>query len=238
MQLTLDHLTGAGSTIIQVHEKWAMLDFLDRHIDRTGLMVYESDSYHFRIPFQFGDFCFASGSKPAVRNFCQLSHFSSKHSAVFLKHTLTSLMETENGYKAVYSRFVGSGKERTVEEDIAGQAYFLLRDYPLQSSRFPKLNASSTQDEVFSALKKATVHIKARVNGDWLHEIISIPFTIDYIGVSGDVITITGSHDTEFSIKGFKGIRVQADHGYIIFDVYDQIHGYSLTFHLMNSKGR
>lgn len=238
MQLTLDHLTGAGSSITCIHLKWAMLDFLDQNIDRTALMVFDSDSLYFRIPFQVGEFTFSSGIKTAVRNFNRITHLSSKQSALFLKHTLTSLIETENGYKALYAKDVGSGKERMLEVDIAGQAYFLFRDYRLLTARFPNLSKSSKQEDVFTALLQTTVHLKVRVTDDWLHELVSIPFMINYIGVSGDVITINGSNDTELRIKGFKGIRVQPDHGYIIFDVYDQTNGYTRSFYLMNSKGR
>lgn len=235
MQLTLDHLMGAGETIVQVIDKWAMLDFFDRNFGETGLMVYETESCRFRLPFQFGEFHFSSCSLPIIRNFWRLYKMESKHSCLQFDHTLTSLIETNAGYKAVYARSVGSGKQQFVETDLPGQAYFLLRKYPLLISRFPRLDKNLNQNEVFAALIGSTVHIKARVNGDWLNSIVSIPFKVETIDVANDVILITGSHDTEFMIKGFQGIRVEPEYGYVIFDVFDKSHGYTRTFYLMKS---
>jgi hypothetical protein len=238
MQLTLDHINGPGTSILNIFEKWAMFDFFDRRFEQTGLMVYEGEGYRFRIPFQIGELHITPASKGFGRNQLRLTHWSGKHSSVFLKNNLTSLIESENGFKAVYAQETGSGKERVLEENLTGETYFLLRDYPIGVTRFPKIEPNTSQSDAFKALQGAPMQLKLRINRDWVQEITSIPFVVEYIGVHGDEITITGSNDTEFMIKGFKGIRPNPDSGYIIFDVYDQTHGYSLTFHLMSKKSR
>lgn len=238
MQLTLDHLNGPGTSILNIFEKWDMLKFFDHRFGQTGLMVYEDEGYCFRIPFQIGEMNLAQAPKELGRNQVRLTHLTSKHSSVFLKNTLISLIESENGYKAVYAQEVGSGKARMLEENQAGKAYFILRDYPVGGTRFPNIDSQTGQSDAFKALQGAPVHLKVRVNHDWVQEITTIPFIVEYIDVIGSEITITGSNDTELTIKGFKGIRPQPDHGYIIFDIFDSTHGYSRSFYLMSHRGR
>lgn len=238
MQLTLDHISGPGTSILNIYEKWAMLDFLDRRCNQTGLMIYEEEDYRFRVPFQIGELNFSSCSEKLVGHQLRLTHWSSKYSSVFLKHILTSLIESEFGYKAIYAQEVGSGKERALVGNQAGKAYFFLRDYPTIVTRFPNIESSFDKSDAFQALIGATVHLKLRVNQDWVQEITSIPFVIENIGLQGNEITITGSNDTELTIKGFKGIRINPASGYIIFDVFDEVNGYSRSFQLMSRKSR
>ncbi|RRJ54905.1 hypothetical protein EHV15_35630 [Paenibacillus oralis] len=238
MQLTIDHLNGPGTSILKILQKWAMFEFFDSSFEKTGLMVYEGKGYRFRIPFQIGEMHIDLASKGFGRNQVRLTHWASKHSSVFLKNNLTSLIECEYGYKAVYARETGSGRERALEENLVGKTYFLLRDYPIGVTRFLKIETNWNHSDAFKALHGAHVQLKARVNQDWIQEITSIPFVVEYIGIQGDEITLTGSNDTEIMIKGFKGIRPNPDLGFIIFDVYDQANGYSLSFHLMSQKSR
>lgn len=237
MQLTLDHLLGPGSSILNIYEKWSMLDFFDRHYEKTGLMVYEEEKYRFRLPFQIGELFLSSAPKATGRNQMRLTHWANRHSSVYLNNTLTAIIECEKGYKTVYSQVVGSGKERTLRENLAGKTYFLLRDYPIGVTRFPNIEPTSGRKEVFKVLRGASVQVKVHVNQDWVQEITSIPFIVEYIEAHRDEITIIGTNDTELTFKGFKDIRPNPNYGYIIFDVYDQNNGYTRSFQIMSQKG-
>lgn len=234
MQLTLDHINEPGTSIINIYEKWALLDFLDRKCSQTGLMIYEEDTYRFRIPFQIGEFNFSLMPKQLSGHQLRLTHWSSKYSSLYMKHRLTSLLETQDGFKAFYSQDVGRGKELKTIENIAGKTHFYLRNYPLGATRFPNIESSLNEYDVFKALKGATVHLKVRLHQDWVQELASIPFAVEYIGVQENVISIFGSNDTELTIKGFKGIRTNETQGYIHFDIYDNVNGYSRSFQIMS----
>jgi len=238
MQLTLDHLTGPGHSILNIYEKWAMFDFIDRRLEQTGLMVYEEENYRFRLPFQFGEMNFSAASKMLGPNHMRLTHWTCKHSSVYLRNHLTSFIESESGIKAIYAQVRGSGKDQVLEESLPGKTYFLLRDYPIGITRFPKIENHSNQADYIKTLHGAHVQLKVRINQDWVQAITSIPFVVDYISIKGDEITIFGTNETEFMIKGFKKIRPKIDQGCIIFDVYDQTNGYSLSFEMSVQKHR
>ncbi|KJD43984.1 hypothetical protein [Paenibacillus terrae] len=235
-QLTIDTFLNTEAPIKRLIDRWLMLDFLDGLKGSTAFIEYKDVFMSFRIPFRFGDFQFSinSGTSPEG-DFVRLCQIRDTDSVLTIKHRLTGLVESEEGYQAIYTKmdFLPKSKH-IVTRGLTGTAHFQLGDYSMvQATAIPTMTEHPSLWTVIREMTGKSVHLILTTPDDWLQDITSLPIHLEHISLEGNNLSLIGSQGTHFQISGVSGVRVYKR--YLLFDVYNSAHGYSYSFYMASS---
>lgn len=233
---TLDTFLNSKEPIKRLVERWIMLDFLDGLKGSAAFMEYKDVCMSFRVPFRIGELHFSLYyDKPQEGDFVKLVQIRDKDSVLKIKHYLTGIIETEEGYQAVYTKKeYPHNASHIVTQGLKGTAQFQLCDYwKVRATSIPPMTENATIRTVIREMIGKSVHLILRTPDDWLQEITSLPLYLEHISWEGNTLSILGTQGTYLHINGVTRVRVN-EH-YILFDVYNSPHGYSYSFYMASS---
>ncbi|QNR65173.1 hypothetical protein IAQ67_14750 [Paenibacillus peoriae] len=235
-QLTIDTFLNTKVPIKRLVERWLMLDFLDRLKGSSAFMEYKDVCMSFRVPFRIGELHFSLfNDKRQEGDFAKLVQIRDKESVLKIKHHLTGIIETEEGYRALYAKTeYPHNTNHIVTQGLNGTAQFQIGDYwKVRATSMPPMTENATIRTVIREMTGKAVHFILKTPDDWLQEITTLPVYLEHISWKGSTLSIKGSQGTYLHITGVTRVRVSER--YLLFDVYNSPHGYSYSFYMASS---
>ncbi len=192
----------------------------------------------FRLPFRFGMMQFTTvGDKSnSEGDFPKIVRIYDPASQIKFNHTWTGITETEEGYNAIYTRrdYPPHNQDNITTQGLSGKATFLRTSYrPQRANPLPAFPEGSTVQTIAREMIDKSVHFIVRIPDDWLQEMTCMSVELERITWEENMIMFEGRQGAFLRVRGVRGVRFHPN--YVLFDVYNDRHGYSYSFYMSSS---